>query len=151
MQPTPPPPPTPSSMARPSVAHRRWRVHRVVLAIADRRAHPGLWASGACRLRLAGRLVRPLAVVSDVEPPVDGVLEAAHARLVVLAAGDARPPSAFRTAGADAVWRLHPAGAEVCDAAGTRALTAPCHLPAAVLARPLPWPLPAAEAPAGRA
>jgi hypothetical protein len=143
------PAPTPSSMARPSVAHRRWRAHRVVLALADRLADPGLWASGACRLRLAGRLVRPLAVVSDAEPPVDGVLEAAHARLVVQAAGDGRAPSAFRAAGAEAVWRVHPAGVEVCDATGTRALAAPCRLSAAVLARPLPWPLTPAE-PAAR-
>jgi hypothetical protein len=47
------------------------------------------------------------------------------------------------------VWRVHPAGVEVCDATGTRALAAPCRLSAAVLARPLPWPLTPAE-PAAR-
>lgn len=161
MEPTPPrrtaptPPPRPPhtaapspllAMARPSVAHRRWRAHRVVLAIADRLTQPRLWVSGACRLRLAGGAVQPLAVVSDADPPVDGVLDAACARLVVQAAGDARPPAVWRAAGADAVWRLHPDRAEITDADGPRTLLAPCRLTAGVLARPLPWPLPAGEA-----
>lgn len=142
-------PPRPTTLAHPSVAHRHWRLHRMALALADRLADPHLWASGSCWVRLDGVLVRPLAVVSDADPPVDGVVAAAQVRL--LAQTDlAVQPGRWRAAGVDVTWRLQPHRAEVADAGGTRALAAPCQLAAPVLTRSLPWPLPLGEGPRQR-
>ncbi len=142
-------PPRPTTLAHPSVAHRRWRLHRMALALADRLADPRLWASGACWVRLDGVLVRPLAVVSDADPPVDGVVAAARVRLVVQT-DLAVEPGRWHAAGVDVTWRLRPDRAEAADAGGTRTLATPCQLSAPVLARPLPWPLPFAEGPRAR-
>lgn len=144
------PPPTWTSLARPSVAHRRWRTHRLVLALSARLADPGLWASGTCRVHVGGDVPRPAIVVTDADPPVDGVLDAGRARLLVQF-DDGVAPATWCLAGADVAWRLHRHSAEVTDEAGTRVLAAPCHLPAPVLARPMPWPLPDDADPQGGA
>lgn len=136
-----PPPPTWTSLARPSVAHRRWRTHRLVLALSARLADPGLWVSGTCRVHVVGGVARPGIVVTDADPPVDGVLDADRARLIVQF-DDGVAPATWCLAGADVAWRLHRHRAEVTDAAGSRVVAAPCHLPAPVLVRPMPWPLP---------
>lgn len=140
------PPPRPTALAHPSVAHRRWRLHRMALALADRLADPGLWASGACWVRLDGAVVRPMAVVSDADPPVDGVVDVAEVRLVVQTDVPVEPAQ-WHAGGVDVTWRLSPRWAEVADAGGTRTLTVPCQLSAPVLTRPLPWPLPLEPAP----
>lgn len=142
------PPPTSTGLARPSVAHRRWRTHRLVLALTARLADPRLWVSGTCRVHVSGGTARPAVVISDADPPVDGVLEAARARLIVQL-DDGVAPATWRVAGADLAWRLHPHSAEVTDAAGTRVIAAPCRLSAPVLARPMLWPLPDADPASG--
>lgn len=142
-------PPKPTTLAHPSVAHHRWRLHRMALALADRLADAHLWASGTCWVRLDGALVRPLAVVSDADPPVDGVVAAAQVRLVVQT-DLAVEPARWHAAGVDVTWRLQPHGAEVADAGRTRTLAVPCRLSASVLTRPLPWPLPLGEGPRQR-
>lgn len=143
-------PPKPTTLAHPSVAHRRWWVHRFALALADRLTDPGLWASGACWVRLDGETVCPLAIVSDEEPPAEGVVDAAEVRLVVQRGAGGVPPARWHAGGVETTWRLQPRGAEIADAAGARTLVAPCRLDAPVLARPLPWPLPLADVPRAR-
>lgn len=135
------PPPTPAALARPSVAHRRWRTHRVVLALAARLAGPSLWVSGTCHVRAGGVLTRPVVIASDADPPVDGVLDPGHIRLVVQFP-QGLTPAEWRMAGADVAWRLHEDRVEIADRDGTRAVAAPCRLFAPVLARAMPWPLP---------
>lgn len=135
------PPPTSTALARPSLAHRRWRAHRLVLALTARLAGPCLWVSGTCRVHVAGDVARPAVVVSDADPPIDGVLHAVQARLIVQFA-DGVAPATWRVAGADMAWRLHRHSAEVTDGAGTSVVAAPCRLAAPVLRRPMLWPLP---------
>lgn len=139
-------PPKPTTLVHPSVAHRRWRSHRVALALSGRLADTRLWASGACGVRLDGRVVRPLAVVSDAEPPVDGVVTAADVCLVVQTDTPVEP-ARWHAAGVDVTWSLGPRRVEMADADGVRTLTVPCQLSAPVLARPLPWPLALEPAP----
>ncbi|PSO47400.1 MAG: hypothetical protein BRC32_04620 [Actinobacteria bacterium QS_8_72_14] len=129
-------------MARPSVAHRRWRIHRVVLALSVRLAGPSLWVSGTCGVRVAGSITRRVVVATDAAPPVDGVLAASQARLVVQFQ-DGPAPATWRVAGAEMAWQLHRDRVEIVDEAGTRVVRVPCSLEAPVLAHPMPWPLPA--------
>lgn len=133
---------TPPSLAGPSVAHRRWLGHRLMLALAASIHDDRRWASAACGVRVAGGVRRPTALVADGEPPGDGVL--ARLPLLVVELGDAgEDPVAWHAAGVPAAWRLRDEVAEVVDERGRSVVALPGELCAAAAGVRLAWPLPA--------
>lgn len=131
------PPPT----AGASLSHRRWRAHRLVLALSDTLAHDRRWASAACGVLVAGRVCAPAAVVAEGDPPHDGVLR--RPPLLVVELDDlGLDVAAWRRAGVAAAWRLGHDRAEVADEDGVRSVAVPGQLQAPAAGVTLRWPLP---------